>query len=110
MIKECPMRHENGNCLSAGGFCTAVREITCEALQNAYQMGYMDMGNRAKAEDVVRVVRCKDCMYFIKGCCVQEDIRYGYVCGDNATTWIQSLFEPDKDFWCKYGERKDKNG
>lgn len=67
MIKECPMRHKNGNCLPAGGFCTAVRKITCEALQNAYQMGYMDMGNRAKAEDIVKVVRCKDCKYRAKG-------------------------------------------
>lgn len=50
MLKECPMRHENGNCLPAGGFCTAVREVVCEALQNAYQMGYMDMGCEAKKE------------------------------------------------------------
>jgi hypothetical protein len=23
---NCPMRHENGNCLPAGGFCTAVND------------------------------------------------------------------------------------
>lgn len=38
MIQNCEMRHENGNCLPAGGFCTANKKI-CEALQNAYEMG-----------------------------------------------------------------------
>lgn len=38
MIQNCKMRHENGNCLPAGGFCTANKNI-CEALQNAYEMG-----------------------------------------------------------------------
>ena len=37
-IKDCPMRHENGNCLPLGGFCTANKNI-CEALHNAYEMG-----------------------------------------------------------------------
>ena len=35
----CPMRHENGNCLVAGGFCTAVNTPICEALHNAYDAG-----------------------------------------------------------------------
>lgn len=38
--KDCPMRHKNGNCLPAGGFCTAVNDPICEALHNAYQCGY----------------------------------------------------------------------
>lgn len=38
--KDCPMRHENGNCLPAGGFCTAVSNPICEALHNAYLSGY----------------------------------------------------------------------
>ena len=38
MIKDCKMRHKNGNCLPAGGFCTANKNL-CEALQNAYRMG-----------------------------------------------------------------------
>ena len=40
--KNCPMRHENGNCLPCGGFCTAVNDAICEALHNAYQHGYSD--------------------------------------------------------------------
>ena len=38
MIQNCKMRHENGNCLPTGGFCTANKNI-CEALQNAYEIG-----------------------------------------------------------------------
>ena len=37
--KNCPMRHENGNCLPAGGFCTAVNDSICEALHNAFRHG-----------------------------------------------------------------------
>ena len=36
---ECPMRHENGNCTVAGGFCTAVNDAICEALHNAFRCG-----------------------------------------------------------------------
>lgn len=36
---ECPMRHENGNCTVAGGFCTAVNDSICDALHNAYDCG-----------------------------------------------------------------------
>lgn len=38
VVPNCPMRHENGNCLPMGGFCTANKDI-CEALRNAYDMG-----------------------------------------------------------------------
>ena len=37
--KDCPMRHENGNCTAAGGFCTAVNDSICEALHNAFNCG-----------------------------------------------------------------------
>lgn len=37
--KDCPMRHENGNCTAAGGFCTAVNDPICEALHNAFNCG-----------------------------------------------------------------------
>ena len=36
---NCPMRHENGNCLPAGGFCTAVNDSICNALHNAFKHG-----------------------------------------------------------------------
>ena len=37
--ENCPMRHKNGNCMPAGGFCTAVNDAICEALHNAYDTG-----------------------------------------------------------------------
>ena len=86
--KDCPMRHENGNCLPAGGFCTAVNDPICEALHNAFRHGESAeyerltlklMDKNAKymqdsletlkkihekvTEENVKVVRCKDCIY-----------------------------------------------
>lgn len=40
--ENCKMRHENGNCLPCGGFCTAVNDEICKALHNAYQHGHDD--------------------------------------------------------------------
>ena len=37
--ENCPMRHECGNCLPAGCFCTAVNDHICEALNNAFNHG-----------------------------------------------------------------------
>jgi hypothetical protein len=39
---DCKMRHENGNCLPCGGFCTAVNNEICSALHNAYNHGFTD--------------------------------------------------------------------
>jgi len=39
MIKECPMRHKNGNCLPIGGFCLSVNEGICRGLMQAYECG-----------------------------------------------------------------------
>lgn len=36
---NCPMRHENGNCLPQGEFCTAVSDSICEGLHRAYTRG-----------------------------------------------------------------------
>ena len=30
---NCPYRHENGNCLPVGGFCTAVSDEHCEQVK-----------------------------------------------------------------------------
>lgn len=40
--KNCPMRHEYGNCLPLGGFCLSVNAEICEALHQAYQHGYQN--------------------------------------------------------------------
>ena len=35
----CKLRHENGNCLCVGGFCTAVNDEICNAVRSAYDKG-----------------------------------------------------------------------
>jgi hypothetical protein len=46
--KNCPMRHQgNGNCLPAGGFCTANGDEYCKALRNAYEYGWINAAVRA---------------------------------------------------------------
>ena len=39
---NCPMRHKNGNCTAAGGFCTSVNDQICAALHTAYECGFYD--------------------------------------------------------------------
>ena len=114
---DCPMRHENGNCLPAGGFCTAVNDSICEALHNAYRHGESEERDRLVlsmidantkyqerqlkilrnihkkvTEDTVPVVRCKDCAV-----------------PHNKWTGCPKLsgLVPPPDFYCAYGERKD---
>ena len=40
--KDCPMRHENGNCLPVGGFCTSVNDEICKGLKSVYEHGKHD--------------------------------------------------------------------
>lgn len=55
--KDCPMRHENGNCTAAGGFCTAVNDPICEALHNAFDCGYRSaIRARQEVESKLKVV------------------------------------------------------
>ena len=58
---ECPMRHDNGNCLPNGGFCLSVSKETCLAMQNAYQMGKDDafkkIANKTAAFNLVEKIR-----------------------------------------------------
>lgn len=60
---ECLMRHENGNCTVAGGFCTAVNDPICDALHNAYDCGFRSACDRFRAADTVPVIRCAACKY-----------------------------------------------
>lgn len=51
MREMCPMRHpDNGNCLPAGGFCTAVADSICEALHSAYDLGGFDLLRHIKRD------------------------------------------------------------
>ena len=47
---SCKLRHENGNCLCIGGFCTAVNDEICKAIRMSYEKGYID-GKMDKVEE-----------------------------------------------------------
>lgn len=53
-VESCPLRHENGNCLCVGGFCTSVPKEICAAVRQAYDSGYskgaVDGAESAKTE------------------------------------------------------------
>lgn len=71
-------------------FCEYIRKNTTPSGAEWFISKIKDM----PSADVVEIIRCKDCKSFKGGCCAK--------CGDDTTT-----FEPDKDFYCKYGERKE---
>ena len=73
--KDCPMRHENGNCLPAGGFCTAVNNPICEALHNAYDTGRRAAALRARKEAKKtmtleeKIKKAETCIFHQQGRC-----------------------------------------
>ena len=119
--KDCPMRHENGNCLPTGGFCTAVNEPICEALHNAFAHGEseerdrlvlsMVEANRKYQErqlkilrslhekvtgELVPVVRCRECKHR-----TPDTIDGIHWCYEHERGALM-----DDDF-CSYGERRN---
>ena len=50
--RPCLMRHENGNCISCGVFCTTVSDEICDALNNAFQKGYSTGVEYALSNDI----------------------------------------------------------
>lgn len=54
--KNCPLRHQNGNCLAIGGFCTAVCGEICYGLLNAYDHGKNDALELLKAQEPVEPI------------------------------------------------------
>lgn len=62
-IKNCPLRHQNGNCLAVGGFCTAVSDEICYGLLNAYDHGKNDALELLKGQNIPR---CRECKHWQK--------------------------------------------
>ena len=54
--------------------------------------------------DVVEVVRCKDCKYFLDK--RRENHQGICMCGEKDTSYAADFF-PYADDFCSYGERKD---
>ena len=50
--ENCEMRHENGNCLPVGGFCTAVNNEICSAIHQAFEKGYRAGYLACQADDL----------------------------------------------------------
>ena len=64
--KDCEYRHDNGNCLKVGGFCTAVDNKHCEKLK---QGGVADDVCEWKVKSNYYVTKCShdtDIMYGLK--------------------------------------------
>lgn len=70
-----------------------------------YRRGYDDCVEailKAPAADVVPVVRCKDCKWF-----VDNNGGQWYGCQMFQVVWITPEDAPKPDDFCSYGERKD---
>ena len=91
--KDCPMRHENGNCTVAGGFCTAVNNPICEALHNAFDCGYR---SALRQQEHFREATKKEEPLTI------DELRKM----DGEPVWIK-LFDPDEAFWVLRNEWVD---
>ena len=86
--KDCPMRHENGNCTVIGGFCTAVNDPICEGLHHAYDSGYRAAALRAQQQPNAPLTL--------------DELREM----DGEPVWIK-LFGPDEEFWVLRNEWVD---
>lgn len=66
LMDECTYRHENGNCLRVGGFCTSVPLSHCQRYKDWYTdyRGYKKLGTLEEVRDAVEKQKaCKDCGY-----------------------------------------------
>lgn len=64
----------------------------------------IDILKATPTADVVEVVRCKDCKYFI----LDEGDGLGYcTCQKIPMNFVGELY-PTEDFYCSYGERKEE--
>lgn len=60
---------------------------------------------RVHTADVIEVVRCKDCKYFLDK--HREDRQGICMCGEKDTSYASDFYPYANDF-CSYGERKDE--
>ena len=68
----------------------------CTDDHSCFRCYFTKLANHLFENDVVPVVRCKDCKYF-----VVEDLY----CSHNY-----AFYETIPNFYCSFGERKDNNG
>ena len=77
-----------------------MREKLIKVLQSVYYLGGLEeiLADKLIANDVVSVVRCKDCKHYNKD---------AFAC--NLLPWVDSSEHENwyADDFCSYGERKD---
>lgn len=56
-----------------------------------------------KSMPTIDIVHCRECKHNTGGECRKIPMGFDIACYDQ---WV----EPEDDFFCKYGERKDNNG
>jgi hypothetical protein len=61
LMDECSYRHENGNCLRVGGFCTSVPLSHCQRYKDWYKeyMGYRKLGTLEEVREAVEKQKAK---------------------------------------------------
>ena len=69
----------------------------------AYTRAVDLMISKEPAVDVVEVTRCKDCIYYSHNECFSDEF-WCALYGDD----IGLHYVPDPDFYCAYGERRNK--
>lgn len=91
---HCKMRHENGNCLPMGGFCTAVNDEVCAGLQAAHAWGVREALRAVPSADVKPVVFCRNCVHW-------NAETHGCTRNPSLAPWWETDF-------CNYGEKVRK--
>ena len=98
---DCPMRHDNGNCLPVGGFCTAVNDAICDAMHQAFGKGY---ARGRMATECCSVCSCGEQKWIpvterlpeewqdVLTASKYGDIHFDYVCSSGA--WYGDLEYP----------------
>ena len=81
--KDCPMRHENGNCTVSGGLCATVNDPSCEALHNAFDCGYRS------------ALRQQECVGHVNKSLALDELREAAETGDPV--WLVGM--EDGDGW-----------
>ena len=107
--QDCPFRHENGNCLRIGGFCLAVSDEMCTAIQGAYARGVADaisfVNSAKEIEKVNSIKRAEEGSEL--GLTDREKIIFGLKCLTNEDPYMSRISCKKKK--CPYAETETDN-
>lgn len=87
LMDECTYRHENGNCLRVGGFCTSVPLSHCQRYKDWYTdyRGYKKLGTLEEVRDAVEKQKAKKTV--IEDICRNGVDFYGIVYQEKASVY-----------------------